>query len=154
MAVELGGYEDAKEFLDRAIPVARGLDTPWLWVVIHVNYGMTALLTGDLETADDAFREELRLCRKLTVRPFARMGILGLASISALRGDDHRSARLMGAAMAHGYGEPQTPDEARAEAAFIEPARARTDTESWDSAVRNGSALSFEEAIGYALESR
>ena len=154
VAVELGGYEDAKEFLDRAIPVARGLDTPWLWVVIHVNYGMTALLTGDLETADDAFREELRLCRKLTVRPFARMGILGLASISALRGDDHRSARLMGAAMAHGYGEPQTPDEARAEAAFIEPARARTDTESWDSAVRNGSALSFEEAIGYALESR
>ncbi len=35
---------------------------------------------------------------------------------------------------------------------FFEPARARCGTEAWNAAAREGSALSFEEAIAYALE--
>jgi hypothetical protein len=47
---------------------------------------------------------------------------------------------------------PEDPLEARLEGAFFEPARTRCRTEAWDAAARDGSALSFEDAIAYALK--
>jgi hypothetical protein len=46
----------------------------------------------------------------------------------------------------------EDPVEARLEAAFFEPARARHGTGAWTAAARAGRALSFEAAIAYALE--
>ena len=48
--------------------------------------------------------------------------------------------------------QPEDPVEARLDAAFFEPARARCGTDAWNAAAREGSALSFEDAIAYALE--
>ena len=74
---------------DRAIPVAAGLDTPWLRVVIHVNDGMTALLTGDLETARRRLPRRTQTVPQVYSLRLVSLGlpIFGLASISALRGD-------------------------------------------------------------------
>jgi hypothetical protein len=113
---------------------------------------MAALLTGDPEAAAAAFRDELRLCRELVARLYARMGILGLAAVAALDGDVHRASRLTGAAIAHAYGEPENPDEARVDATIIQPGRARAGADAWDAAAREGAALSFEDAIDYALQ--
>ena len=47
---------------------------------------------------------------------------------------------------------PQDPVEARLDETFFNPARARCGAGEWDAAAREGSALSFERAIAYALE--
>jgi hypothetical protein len=151
-ALRLGSDRDAKEFVQRAIPIARGLDYPSMWMMVRGNLGLAALLTGDTDVADHAFREELRLCRELVVLPFACEGLLGLAAVAAVNGNVDRAARLAGAAAAHVYG--QSPDiiEARLDAAFFEAARSRCGVDAWDTAGREGAALSFQDAIAYALD--
>ena len=101
VALCLGSDRDAKEFADRAIPIARELDNPYTWMMLRGNFGLAALLTGDTDAARGAFREELELCRELVVRPFASEGLLGLAAVAAVDGDADRAARLAGAAAAH-----------------------------------------------------
>jgi hypothetical protein len=62
-----GSDRDAKEFVDRATPIVRELDSPYLWMLLRGNFGLAALLTGDTDAAQDAFREELTLCRELVL---------------------------------------------------------------------------------------
>ena len=116
------------------------------------NLGLAALLTGETDTASHAFREELTLCRDMVVRPVAFEGLRGLAAVAVVHGDDERAATLVGAADAHRYDQPEDPVEARLDATFFEPARTRCGTDAWNAAAREGSALSFEDAIAYALE--
>jgi hypothetical protein len=78
--------------------------------------------------------------------------LLGLAAVAAVDNDPDRAARLVGAATAHSYGAQQHEIKARLDAAFLDPARERQGTDAWDTAVHAGAALSFEDAIAYALE--
>jgi hypothetical protein len=112
---------------------------------------LAALLTGDTEAAEDAFREELRLCRELVVLPFASEGLEGLAAVAAVRGDDHRAARLLGAAAEDRRDRAEDSVQARLDTEFFEPARTRHGADAWDAAARDGATLSFDEAIAYAL---
>ena len=89
----------------------------------------------------EPFREVLRLCRELAVLIFARLGRVGLAALAAVHDDAQRSARLLGAAAAHSFGEGPTPDKANVEATRIQPVRARYGTGLWDDAAREGAAL-------------
>jgi hypothetical protein len=116
------------------------------------NLGLAALLTGETDTASHAFREELTLCREIVVRPVAFAGLLGLAAIAAKHGDDRRAATLVGAANARRYLKTEDAVETRLEEAFLEPARSRYGTDEWNTAAREGSGLTFEAAIAYALE--
>jgi predicted ATPase/DNA-binding SARP family transcriptional activator len=151
-ALCVGSDHDAKDFIDRAVSIARGLDDPSMWMVIQGNLALAALLTGDTDAASQAFREELRLCRELVVRPAACEGLLGLAAIAAAGGDVRRAARLVGAASAHTYGQHQDIIEARLDAAFLQPGRKRHGAGEWDADLRHGATLNFEDAIAYALE--
>lgn len=152
IALELGSYPDAKEFLGRAIPIAREFDDRRLWVLIQINFGMYALLTHDTDAARQALRDAMSLCRDLVIRPFVHLPLMGLATLDATHDDTYRAAKLSGAAMAHRYGEPVPADEARVNATFIQPARARYGADAWDAAAREGAALSFDHAIAYALD--
>ena len=134
-----------------ALPIARDLDHPFSWMLVQGNFGLATLLTGDTNAADDAFREELALCRELVALPFATEGLLGLAGVAAVRGDIERAARLVGAADAHRR-DSEDPVDARLQAAFFEPARTRHGAELWDATARDGGTLSFEDAIVYALQ--
>ena len=97
---------------------------------------------------------KLGLCRELVVLPAASEGVAGLAAVAAVSDDLDRAARLTGAAAAHRYGEPEDPVDVRLDATFLEPARVRWGADAWDAAVREGAALSFEDAIAYALDER
>jgi tetratricopeptide (TPR) repeat protein len=123
-AMSLGSDLDAKELVERAVPIARRLDDPSLWMMVQGNFGLAALLTGDIEPAREAFREELRLCRELVVRPFAYEGLNGLAAVAARRGETDRAARLAGAASALHHGAPYALVEEMLDATFFEAARA------------------------------
>jgi predicted ATPase len=151
-AMGAGSDRDAKALIERALPIARGLDDPGLWMMVHGNFGLAALLTGDIDGARNGFREELRLCRELAVRPFASEGLSGLAAVAAADGDIDRVARLCGAAGAHRYGRPHAAVEDRLDAIFFEPARTRLGVDVWEAAAAEGAALNFEDAIAYALE--
>jgi predicted ATPase len=151
-ALCLGSERDATDFAARATPIARALDSRFVWMINSGNRGLAALLTGETDAASHAFREELTLCLDMVVRPQAFEGLRGLAAIAVVDGDDKRAATLVGAAHAHRYDTPEDPVEARLDETFFEPARTRCGTRAWDAAARDGSTLGFEDAIAYALE--
>jgi tetratricopeptide (TPR) repeat protein len=142
---------DASELAKRATPIVREFDTAAGWMFLRGDTGLVALLTGETDTARDAFREQLELCRQHVVLPVASEGLLGLAAVAVAGGQLGHAARLRGAAAAHAY-EQQTDVEARLETAFFTAARTRHGADAWDAAVREGSALSFEAALACALE--
>jgi hypothetical protein len=119
---------------------------------VRGSLGLTALLTGEPDAAEDALREELRLCRELALRPVAFTGLLGMAAIAASRGEIRRAARLAGAAATHRHGQPEQPLDARLHATFLQSARRRCGADAWDAAAREGAALGLEHAITDALE--
>jgi predicted ATPase/class 3 adenylate cyclase len=143
---------DATDFAALASPIANALDNPFERMINSGNVGLAALMTGETHTAAQAFREELTLCRDMVVRPVVVEGLCGLAAVAVVEGDDKRAATLVGAADAHRYGTPEDPIEARLDGTFFKPARARGGTDAWNAAAREGSALSFQDAIAYALE--
>jgi predicted ATPase/class 3 adenylate cyclase len=151
-ALCLKGDRVAMDFATRAIPIARALDSRFLRLINSGNLGLAALLTGETDTASRAFREELTLCREMVVRPLLFEGLRGLAAVAAIAGDAERAATLVGAAEEHRYGEPDDPVDPRLDEAFFEPACTRCGANAWDAAAREGSMLSFEDAISYALE--
>jgi predicted ATPase/DNA-binding SARP family transcriptional activator len=151
-ALSMGSDLDAMELVERAIPIVREHATPFLWTLLCGNLGLAALMTGDTDRATEAFREELTLCRELVILPVAAEGLRGLAALAALQRHDDRAARLAGAAAAHNYDEPVHAIDARLNARFLRPARARIGPDTWDAAARAGAALSFEDAIADALD--
>jgi non-specific serine/threonine protein kinase len=150
-ALAMGADRDAIELADRAAPLVRDLDNPGTWMILRGNTGLAALMTGDTDTARDAFHEELEICRKLVALPIASEGLLGLAAVAVIDGNLRRAARLRGAAAAHGYGQRQDAVEARLDEAFFKTAGMRYGADAWDTAVREGARLTFENAIAYAL---
>ncbi|MGZ4332192.1 MAG: AfsR/SARP family transcriptional regulator [Solirubrobacteraceae bacterium] len=153
-ALCLGAEQEATDFATRATPIARTLDSRSERMINSGNRGLAALLTGKTDAARDAFREELTLCREMVARPVAFEGLRGMAAVAVVRGDAKRAAILVGAAAAHRYGKPEDPVETRLDETFFEPARTRCGTDTWEAAAREGSMLSFEEAIAHALDER
>ena len=151
-ALCLGGDRDATDFAARATSIEHVLDNRFARMMNRGNVGLAALLTGETDAAAHAFREELTLCRDMVVRPVMFEGLRGLAAVAVVHGDDQRAATLVGAADAHRYDVPEDPVEARLDETFFAPARTRWGTDAWNAATREGSVLSFEEAIAYALE--
>jgi len=151
-ALCMGSDRDALDLAARATPPTRALHDPFLQMLLQGNLGLAALLTGETDAARQGFRDELRLCRDLVALPFASEGLAGLAAVATVDGDDDRAARLVGAAAEHRYGQPTDPVDARLRATFFDPARTRHGAGAWDATARGGSALSFEDAIAYALE--
>ena len=151
-ALCLGSERDPTDLAARAAPIARALDDRYLRMINSGNAGLAALLTGETDTASHAFREELTLCRETVVRPLVFEGLRGLAAVAVVDGDDKRAATLVGAAAAHRYDNVEDQVEARLDETFFEPARTRYGTDAWNASAREGSALSFEDAIAYALQ--
>jgi tetratricopeptide (TPR) repeat protein len=150
-ALRMGSDRDASDFVRRATPVARKLDSPYLWMFLRGNVGLTALLTGDADAARNAFEEELQLCRALVTPPFMSEGVGGLGAVAAACGDLDRAARLSGAASAHRFGQQDDAVDARLHETYFQPARSRHGPDAWDAASREGAAMSFDDAIAYAL---
>jgi predicted ATPase/DNA-binding SARP family transcriptional activator len=153
-ALVMGGDRDAREFADRAAPIVRDAGNPGIWMFRSVSgiTGLAALVMGDTDAARNAFREELELCRQLIALPIASEALLGLAAVAVVNGDLSHAARLQGAAVAHGYGQQQDAVPARLDRVFLTPARRRHGADAWDTAVREGGQLSFEDAIAFALD--
>jgi predicted ATPase/class 3 adenylate cyclase len=151
-ALCLGSARDATDFAARGAPLARALGSRFEQMINSGNLGLAALLTGDTDAASRAFDDELRLCRDMVGRSVVFEGLRGMAAVAVVHGDDKRAATLIGAADSHRYDMPEDPVEARLDQTFFHAARARCGTDAWNAAAREGSTLSFEDAIAYALD--
>jgi hypothetical protein len=151
-ALMVGSDDDAVDFIRRATPVVKRVGSPYMQMVTAGNAGLAALLTGDVDAACDDLCQELELCRETVVLPIASEGLFGLAAVAVSRGDLEHAARLTGAAARHRYGHPLDPVNARLDALFFAPARARLGSATWDAAARDGAGLTFEDAIAHALD--
>jgi predicted ATPase/DNA-binding SARP family transcriptional activator len=149
-ALGSGRDGDAATYLHRALPLARELDEHSTW--LHGNIGLFALLTGDLEPARNAFREQLTLGRDLVMPLAASQALSGLAAVAATENKLELAARLAGAGAAHRSRVPDDPVGARIDSTFLEPARTRLGADGWDTAFGEGAALSIEAATLYGLD--
>ena len=129
----------------------RELDSPYLWMMLRGNVGLAALLTGD---TDAARRGVPRGARSSAASWSSSRRLEGLAAWpQSPRSRRPRPRRAtLGAAAAHRYGGRGRRSTPGSHETFFEPARARCGDDGWDAAVREGAALSFDDAIAYALD--
>jgi predicted ATPase len=138
------------EALELALEVAE----PWALATVHGNLGLAALLGGRPETAGRAFRDELITARAHAFGLFYFEGLLGLAALAAIDGDDRRAIVLEAAAWAlneRAVYPSEAPVYDRLEQRFIGPARERLGIEAAVNAAAAGRQLSAADALAYAL---
>ena len=132
---------------------SRELDDPFLWMLLRGRSDSPRCSPATPTPRATRSARTLELCRELVVLPVASEGLVGLAAVAAIDDDLDRAARLAGAAAAHRYGEPDDPVDDQAardlpRARPHPPRRRRLGRRR-----REGAALSFEDAIAYALDS-
>jgi predicted ATPase/DNA-binding SARP family transcriptional activator/DNA-binding CsgD family transcriptional regulator len=115
--------------------------------------GWAALAREDHERARALYEENLVLCRELGDKLVASASMDGLACYAASGGEAHRAARLFGAAQAlrEEVGYRQKPRERSLREPYLTIARSCSDEAAWKTAFAEGQAMSFEEAVEYAL---
>jgi hypothetical protein len=93
------------------------------------------------------------LSRELGDKLIAAESLEGLAC-SAARGEEERAARLFGAAetLREAVGYNQAPRESALREPFLGAARSRLEEATWEAAWAQGRAMTFEDAIAYALK--
>jgi hypothetical protein len=145
-----GRCDEGLELAEKAMVVARGTDDPHTMMLTAANVGVAALLLSRFEQAGDAFARQLHLCGQHGFRWEAAEGFAGLAAVAAHHDQLDRAAQLLGAATAiTQIGE--NPILQRIEKDFIVCARQRYGEAKWRHAETSGSAMSFQDAIAYAL---
>ena len=152
-AIKAGRAEDARPWLESALPLARELGDAVQLILVSGKVGLQALFTNDFRAAQAAFEEQLQLCRQHSARQLASEALAGLAAIETRQGDPGRAARLLGAASATVPWDADPDVKAQLEQQFFAPARASLGEVPWIRAHGAGQRLNFEEAIVFALGS-
>jgi len=144
---------EAVRLLQLALPPLERVDSPASSLAAFANLGLAHLFTGDGQAAREACGTTLRICRRHGFRAGTETALIGLAAIAAAGGALDRAARLVGAARSMGW--PLFSDDARIDARlerdYFAAARAQHGETPWAEAERAGAALSYHEAIAYAL---
>jgi non-specific serine/threonine protein kinase len=145
-----GDAAEAQRLLETAAPYADAADQPFLAMNLAGNLGAAALMHGDFARARKAFAQHLRLCLEHEWPLWGAHGLEWLAAIAAHEGRPERAATLLGAARALAdIGASRAHDALERE--FYGPARGRCDPHRWRAAESLGGAMSFHDAVAYAL---
>ena len=121
------------------------------------NLAQVALSRGDHDGAVSLFEEGIALSEEVGDRANLAYCLEGLATVAGVRGEEERSARLIGAAEGlheavgvpvYVYYEPDRSVYERTVAAV----RSQMGEEAFEEARAHGRAMSFEQAVAYALK--
>ena len=145
-----GDHEQATALNEEAAKLYRDRGSRGGLVYALDNLAWAALVRGDHERARALHEETLALCQELGDKLIGGECLEGLACAAAARGEAERSARLFGAARALGYEQP--PAEHALREPYLAVARSRLEEAAWEAAWAEGQAMTFEEAVSYALE--
>ena len=145
-----GHYERTTALCEEAIALYREQGYRYARIEFPVdNLGWAAWLRGDDEKAEVLYQESLMLCRELGNKLVAAESLQGLACVAGKRGEIERSARLFGAAdsLFRARNISHLPAEREMREPYLEVAQTSSNRAAWE----EGSELTFEEAIEYAL---
>jgi tetratricopeptide (TPR) repeat protein len=148
-----GDYERGAALNEESAAIIRerGYKAGFQWTLD--NLGWAALLQGDHERARTSYFGSLTLCKELGDKLVASESLEGMACISAAEGEAERTARLFGAAEAlrEAVGYQHLPEEDTWREPYIGAVRSQLDEASWEKAWAEGRAMSFDEAVSYAM---
>jgi predicted ATPase/DNA-binding SARP family transcriptional activator/DNA-binding CsgD family transcriptional regulator len=150
-----GDHERAAELNERATEVLRERGHKSGLQHALDNLGWAALVRGDLEQAKNLHEESLALCRELGHRKVAAENLEGLACVAGANREAERAARLFGAArtLQEAIGYHQAPEPRALREPYLAAARSQLDEATWEAAFAKGRAMTFDEAVEYALPS-
>jgi tetratricopeptide (TPR) repeat protein len=117
------------------------------------HLGWAALIREDHERAKALHEESLVLCNEIGDKVIGSGSLEGLACCAASRGEAQSAARLFGAAatLSEAVGAHQAPRERALGKPYLAAARSRLSEAEWEAVFAEGQAMSFEEAVEYAL---
>jgi tetratricopeptide (TPR) repeat protein len=148
-------YADALAWLGEGLESAHRLESLSHVFSARTNEALARLFLHQLDEAVQTFCEALAVCHDAGAEDIVDETLLGIAAAEASRGDLARAARLTGAATGHET-QARAVDEdtiwSRLYDEILTPARERYGPEQWDSAEREGAALTVHDAINLALE--
>jgi non-specific serine/threonine protein kinase len=153
-----GNHEQAAALNEEAAALVRNnRPSGRLWGPIKGpldRLGWATLLQGDNEQATSWYEESLRVAERLGSRLIATESLEGLACAAGTRGAAERAARLFGVSQAlrEALNYQQPPGEHALREPYLAAARSRLDESAWKAALSEGQAMTFEEAVSYALE--
>jgi tetratricopeptide (TPR) repeat protein len=153
IARSLGDWAEAKAYTEESFNLFREVGSKYGQAVSYTDFGFLALLDRDNQQAQRFFEQALELARTSGPVWVGAMALVGLAGATAST-QARRAARLLGAAEARlkagasFWGEVETLYVERVTATALaqlgETAFAAAQAEGW--------AMTFEQAVDYALE--
>ncbi len=151
-----GDLEGAERYFKEGLASARRRQDPLCTYVALYNLAQLALARDDLAPAAGALEEGIRLSGRTKDRANLAHFLEALAAVASSRDEAERSAFLLGAAEGslREVGAPvynyYVPDPALRERAMAETREALGEA-AFDEARGRGEAMTFEEAVAYAL---
>jgi DNA-binding CsgD family transcriptional regulator len=148
-----GDLERARMLSREAATILREQNHRHSVALVLDNLGWAALLENDSERAATVFTEGLMLRREIGEKEAVPGNLEELASVAGTQGETRRAARLFGAArmLREAMSVQQEYGEHALEAPYFSAARTQLDETSWEAAFEEGRAMTYEEAVEYAL---
>ena len=151
--IGMGEYETARTLLDESVAQSRAIGDRWALSLPLRNLGIVALRQGDYQGASALLKESLAILQETQEKWFISRSLETLAGVTALAGDHECAARLFGA------GEALREVVGASVLSFyradydrgVAAARAGLAPTDFDRAWAEGRALTWDQAIRYAL---
>ncbi len=157
VALNRGEHQRAARYAEESLALTRQTGDRYAANVALSLLAQMAWASHENERAAGHWREALRLSSELANKANSASSIQGLATVAASRGELRRAARLLGAAEAlleaaglvHYAYTTYTSNEPHQRAASA--ASEELEMRAWKEAHDEGRAMSFEQAVDYAL---
>ncbi|MFN8457166.1 MAG: tetratricopeptide repeat protein [Anaerolineae bacterium] len=155
IAARLGDYERGIPMLEESLVVERGLEDAFGLAYTLLALGISWLLKGEADKAGPLLQESLTLCRQFNHKWFIIACLAGLAGVAGAHHQPGRAAKLW--AISHQLDKTVGLTRMPVWVSYVqEPilAALRTQVEeaAFEEASTEGHALSFDQAIAYALD--
>jgi non-specific serine/threonine protein kinase len=151
-------FQKAMALFEESLVVFRDLEDARGISRCLISFGMVSVMGRDYDQTEAVARKGLESVRELGDRPGTSFALLVEAALAGVRNEPARAARLWGAAealreaigLSMGHQDRVDYDyEGR-----VAAARAQLDDAAWQAAWNEGRAMSPEQAVDYALQSR
>ncbi len=150
-----GSTEEARTLLEEALAMYRSLGLPAGAAEALNSLGHLMVAAGEASAAQDALREAIATATGIGNRSLVLASLAGLAAIQASRGNEATAAVMLGGIKAHAAALGWAPTRAAREGLASTEAGVRSamGEEAFAAAQAKGSALDFDDLVGYADES-
>jgi non-specific serine/threonine protein kinase len=151
-----GDYEGARDWYERTLAVSRETGETRRVALMVTNMGFIAQNSGDFERAEGLFTETLIRCLELSWRWGFADALTALAGAVNGLGQSERAAKLIGASdgLLEAMGAAHQPSDREQYQRNADDVRAALGDRAYQAAWTEGHAMTFKQAVDYALGRR